>query len=170
MRTNFHVRRFHVRSGLLVILMLSAGYSAAQTATTQFNVQITIDAECQINSAADLDFGNTGVIDTAIEASSDIAVQCTNGTTYDIGLNEGQGTGASVATRLMTGPDSETVSYSLYTDAGHTDVWGDTIGTDTVSGTGTGAEQVYTVFGQVPGQDAPAPGTYTDVVTVTVTY
>lgn len=158
------------RGGLVAVLMLSVDYAAAQTATTQFNVQITINAECQINSAADLDFGSAGVVDTAVEASSDITVQCTNGTTYDIGLNEGQGAGATVATRFMTGPDSETVTYSLYTEASHTDVWGNTVGTDTVSGTGTGSEQVYTVFGQVPGQDAPSPGTYTDVVTVTVTY
>ncbi|ALM52417.1 hypothetical protein BJB45_07805 [Halomonas huangheensis] len=158
------------RGSLFTVLMISASYAAAQTATTQFNVQITINAECQINSASDLDFGSAGVIDTAVEASSEIAVQCTSGTTYDIGLDEGQGTGATVATRFMTGPDSETVTYSLYTEGGHTDVWGNTVGTDTASGTGTGSEQLYTVFGQVPEQEAPAPGTYTDVVTVTVTY
>ncbi|TIU10010.1 MAG: spore coat U domain-containing protein, partial [Mesorhizobium sp.] len=85
----------------------------AQAPTTQFNVQITINAECQINSASDLNFPASGVIDTAVEASSAIAVQCTNGTDYDIGLNAGQGSGATVAARLMTGPNSETVTYSL---------------------------------------------------------
>lgn len=110
------------------------------------------------------------MIDTAVEASSAIAVQCTNGTDYDIGLNAGQGSGATVAARLMTGPNSETVTYSLYTDAGHADVWGDTIGTDTLAGTGTGAEQTYPVYGQVPVQETPTAGTYADVITVTLTY
>ena len=142
----------------------------AQAPTTQFNVQITINAECQINSASDLNFPASGVIDTAVEASSAIAVQCTNGTDYDIGLNAGQGSGATVAARLMTGPNSETVTYSLYTDAGHADVWGDTIGTDTLAGTGTGAEQTYPVYGQVPVQETPTAGTYADVITVTLTY
>lgn len=147
-----------------------AGPALAQTATTQFNVQITIDAECQINSATDLNFGTSGVIDAAIEATSAIAVQCTNATTYDVGLNVGQGAGATIPARRMTGPNSETVTYSLYTDAAHADVWGNTIGTDTVAGTGSGAVQTYTVFGQVPPQPTPTPGTYNDVITVTVTY
>ncbi len=164
------LNRLGIRLGLLAASTLIAAPAFPQTDTTQFNVQITIDAECLINSASDLDFGTTGVIDAAVEATSAIAVQCTNGTTYDIGLNEGTGAGASVATRLMTGPETETVAYSLYTDPAHADVWGNTVGTDTVTGTGTGSEQTYTVYGQVPVQPTPPPGTYSDVITVTVTY
>ncbi|MCE3520182.1 spore coat protein U domain-containing protein, partial [Escherichia coli] len=35
---------------------------------------------------------------------------------------------------------------------------------------GSGAAQPYTVYGRVPVQTTPAPGTYTDTITVTVTY
>lgn len=165
------VTSFLARSGLVAVLMLSAGHASAQTtATTTFGVQIVISAECRINSATDLDFGSSGVIATAVDATSAITVQCTNGTPYDIGLNEGLGTGATVDARLMTGTGSETVTYSLYTDAGHTSVWGNTTGNDTVAGTGNGSEQAYTVYGQVPAQPTPAPGTYSDTITVTVTY
>lgn len=157
-------------ASLFAAAALASGPALSQTATTQFGVQITIEAECQINSATDMNFGTVGVIDTAVEATSTIAVQCTSGTPYDIGLNEGVGTGATVATRFMTGPDGGAVLYSLYTDPANTDVWGDTAGTDTVTGSGTGTEQLYTVYGEVPPQDAPAPGTYTDTVTVTITY
>lgn len=142
----------------------------AQTATTQFNVQITIVAECQIDSATDMDFGTVGVLDENVDATSTITVTCTSGTGYDIGLDPGQGAGATVATRLMTGPDGEAVEYSLYQNAARTIVWGDTIGTDTVTGAGTGTPQTYEVFGRVLPQDTPQPGTYTDVVTVTVTF
>ncbi|WP_234710593.1 Csu type fimbrial protein [Sinorhizobium arboris] len=172
-RLKVRTRRKEVRLAArssAVLTALVTGSAFGQTATTQFNVQISINAECQINSATDLNFGASGVIDAVIDATSAIAVQCTNGTPYNIGLNSGQGAGATVASRLMTGPNSETVAYSLYTDAGHTTVWGNTIGTDTVAGTGNGSEQAYTVFGQVPAQATPAAGTYTDVVTVTVTY
>lgn len=159
-----------VRIGLLAASALFAGPAFAQTATTQFNVQITITAECLINSATDLNFGSPGVIAADIDATSTITVQCTNGTPYDIGLDAGAGTGATVAARLMTGPGSETVTYSLYTDAAHSDVWGNTIATDTVTGTGTGSAQAFTVFGQVQAQSTPAAGVYNDTVTVTVTY
>jgi spore coat protein U-like protein len=63
-----------------------------------------------------------------------------------------------------------TINYSLYTDNGRTTVWGNTVGTDTVSATGSGASQSYTVFGRVPAQTTPAPATYTHTITVTVTY
>ncbi|WP_416798763.1 spore coat U domain-containing protein [Ciceribacter azotifigens] len=142
----------------------------AQTTTDSFTVQIQITAECLINSATTLDFGASGVLSSATTGTSEITVQCTNGTTYNVGLNAGLGAGATVASRKMTGPASATVTYSLYSDAAHTTVWGETIGTDTVSGTGTGASQVYTVYGQVPAQSTPAAGTYSDTITVTVTY
>jgi spore coat protein U-like protein len=159
--------RFLFLSGLLCIL---ASPVNAQTATTQFNVQITINAECQVNAASDLNFGTTGVINDPLLAASEIEVQCTNGTPYDIGLNAGTGAGSSTSTRFMTGPDAETVAYSLYEDAARATVWGDTIGSDTVAGIGTGSPQTFPVYGEVEVQATPSAGTYTDVVTVTLTY
>jgi spore coat protein U-like protein len=162
---------FPVCLGLAAASALSVSPAFAQTETAEFNVQITIDAECLIDSATDLDFGSSGVIDSDIDATSTITVTCTSGTDYDIGLSPGTGDGATVATRLMTGPDGDTVQYSLFQDAGRTLVWGDTVGTDTVSATGTGAPQAHDVFGRVfEEQDTPQPGTYEDVITVTVTY
>jgi spore coat protein U-like protein len=58
----------------------------------------------------------------------------------------------------------------LYSNAGRTTVWGNTVGTDTVAGTGTGATQSLTVYGRVPVQSTPGAGTYTDTVITTVTY
>ncbi len=49
-------------------------------------------------------------------------------------------------------------------------MWGNTIGTDTVAGTGTGSNQSLTVYGRVPVQSTPVGATYTDTVIVTVTY
>lgn len=142
----------------------------AQTATTQFTVQITITASCQINSASNMDFGSNGVISGNVDAASTLTVQCTNSTPYNIGLNAGTGTGATVETRLMTGPASATIGYSLYTTEARTAVWGNTVGTNTVTGTGTGAAQAYTVYGRVGQQTTPAPGVYTDTVTATISY
>jgi len=150
-------------------LVVSSGSAFAATATTTFQSQIVIQAQCLILSASTLDFGTQGVLSANVDQTSTIAVQCTNTTPYNIGLDAGTGAGASVATRKMTSGGA-TVSYSLYTDAGRSTVWGNTVGTDTVSATGNGASQSTTVFGRVPVQTTPAPGTYNDTVTVTVTY
>jgi spore coat protein U-like protein len=42
--------------------------------------------------------------------------------------------------------------------------------TDTVAGVGNGAAQPYTVYGRVLPQVTPAPGAYSDTITITVTF
>jgi len=151
-------------------LVLLSGAAHGLTATTTFTVQMTITASCVINSAGTLNFGSSqGVLTSAVPGTSTIQVQCTNTTPYNIGLNAGTATGATVTTRKMTNAGN-TISYSLYSNAAMTTNWGNTVGTDTVSATGNGASQSYTVYGQVPAQTTPAPATYTDTITVTVTY
>jgi spore coat protein U-like protein len=156
-------------TGIILALGLSAGNADAATATTTFAVQLTITSSCVINSASTLNFGSQGVLTAAVNQTSTIQVQCTNTSPYNIGLNAGTATGATVTTRKMTN-GAATVSYSLYSNAGMTTNWGNTVGTDTVSGTGNGASQSYTVYGQIPAQTTPAAGAYSDTITVTVTY
>jgi spore coat protein U-like protein len=165
------MRKVSVRTiGTATLFTLLAGPLFAQTATTSFNVSLTITAECKIISASDLNFGSVGVISSNIDVNSAIVVQCTNNTGYFLGLSAGLGAGATVATRKMTGgTPSGTVDYSLYTTAARSTVWGDT-GTARQAGTGTGANQTYTVYGRVAPQTTPAPGGYTDTITVTLTY
>jgi spore coat protein U-like protein len=146
-----------------------ADRSQAATATSTFAVQVAITATCTINSASTLNFGSVGVLSANTDQTSTIQVQCTNTTPYNVGLDAGTGTGATVATRKLTS-GGNTVNYSLFSDAGRTTVWGNTIGTDTVAGTGNGAAQSFSVFGRIPAQSTPAPGSYADTITVTVTY
>jgi spore coat protein U-like protein len=150
----------------LVIVVAAAGFLAAATSsqatttTTTFTVQMSITASCTIVSAGTLNFGSSGVLTANVDQSSTIQVQCTNTTPYNIGLDAGTATGATVSTRKMTN-GAATISYSLLSNAGRT---------DTVASTGTGASQSFTVYGRVPPQTTPAPATYTDTITVTVTY
>ena len=143
--------------------------SYASTTTATFPVQLTITSSCTINSASTLNFGSQGVLAAPVDQTSTIQVQCTNTTPYNIGLDAGAATGATVTTRKMTNGGA-TVGYALYSDAGRTTNWGNTVGTDTVSGAGSGVSQSYSVYGQVPAQSTPAAGAYTDTITVTVTY
>lgn len=151
----------------LVLLGTAAAFAA--TATSNLTVRIVINAQCLAATASTLDFGTTGVLSANVDVTSTILVTCTNTTPYNIGLNAGTGTGATVSNRLMMS-GATTISYAMYSNAGRTMNWGNTVGTDTVPGTGNGAAQSYTVYGRVPPQTTPAPGTYTDTITVTVTY
>jgi spore coat protein U-like protein len=107
---------------------------------------------------------------SAVPGQSQITVHCTNGTTWDVGLNAGLFSGATTVTRKMTGPGSFSMSYGLFTDAAHSVNWGNTVGTDTKSGTGTGADQTLDVYGLIPGSQNVGAGHYADTITATITF
>jgi spore coat protein U-like protein len=145
------------------------GLLAATVAVASSTRQIAVAPACAINSASTLNFGKQDILAANVDQSSTIKVTCTKPTPYNIGLDAGTGSGATVATRKMTS-NGTTVDYSLYSDIAHTRVWGATVGTDAVAATGNGTGQSYTVYGRVPPQTAPALGLYTDTIMVTVTY
>ena len=74
----------------------------------------------------------------------------------------------------MAGPAPDYLAYELYRDPSRTQRWGnDTAGgTNTVNGSGSTQTNptVLTVYGRVPVQAVGAPGTYTDTITVTLSY
>lgn len=152
-------------------LLQSVEFSRATTTTSTFAVSVSLVATCTITSASALNFGSQGILNVNVDQTATINVICSNATPYNIGLDAGTGTGATIATRKMTS-GSNTVNYTLYSNSGRTTLWGNTIGTNTVSATGDGlaAGQSYTVYGRVPVQTTPAAGSYTDTITVTVTY
>lgn len=140
--------------------------AGAATATGSMAVSSTIQASCSVSASA-LAFGTYS--GSQLDATTTVDVTCTNTTPYNIGLNAGTGTGATVSSRKMTA-GSTTLNYALYSDSGHATNWGNTVGTDTVTGTGTGASQSLTVYGRIAGSQTSAPGSYADTITVTVTY
>lgn len=150
--------------------MAISGSATAATASSSFQVNLTIQGECKVQSASNVDFGSRGVIDANIDTTSTIGVQCTNSTPYTVALSAGAGTGATVSARKMTSAANDTVNYGLYRDASRTQVWGVTQNVDTQAGTGNGAVQSYTAYGRVSAQTTPAQGAYSDLVAVTITY
>jgi spore coat protein U-like protein len=164
-------RNMKMRTGLGIVLggmALAGGAAQATTTTATFWVTLLITAQCVINSTATLDLGSSGVINANHDQTTPLHIQCTNSTPYTIGLDAGTTTNATVSQRLLVN-GSATVNYNLYSDAPGGTVWGNTSGA-WVSSTGNGADQTFTIYGRVPAQTTPAPGTYTDLVTVTVTY
>jgi spore coat protein U-like protein len=134
---------------------------------TTFSVTATVLSACSL-SATNLAFGTYS--GSLISALSTISVTCTNTTTYNISLNAGNATGATVTNRSMTGPVSTLLKYNLFSNSGQTTNWGNTVGTDTVAGTGTGTAQSLTVYGRLPANQYVEPGTYSDTIIATITY
>jgi spore coat protein U-like protein len=157
-------------AAMLACVALAANPKSASptTVTATFAVTANVVATCVV-SATPMAFGNYTSI-TPSDSTSTITVSCSDLTTYNVGLNPGTSTGATVTTRKMKGTGAAVLSYHLYSDSARSINWGETIGTDTVTGTGTGAPQLLTVYGQIPSGQGPASGAYTDTITATITF
>lgn len=150
----------------VLALGLSTVANAATTTTATFAVTATVQSNCTI-AAAPLAFGTyTGAVNNA---ASTITATCTNTTPYNVGLNAGTATGATVTNRSMVNGAS-LLNYKITSDSGHATNWGNTVGTDTVTGTGSGAAQTLNVYGQIPAAQFVSPGSYSDTITATLTY
>jgi spore coat protein U-like protein len=111
----------------------------------------------------------------ATDATGTVTLSCSIASglgAYNIALSTGSG-GSFAGRRMSSG--SAILPYQLYSDAAHSQIWGDgTGGSATVAGadnipllSGTSIHQVY---GRIAARQVASPGPYTDVIVVTVTY
>jgi spore coat protein U-like protein len=123
------------------------------------------------------------------EESGTLGVNCTNGTPYIIELGSGEyGADGAAPTRYMcnstcapsTAP-SNGIEYQIFQDAAETAPWGDSVGGNTIGGTGRGMAASDTIdvpfyVDSPPGQtvsnevEAGTADYYSDQVLVTVSY
>ena len=101
-------------------------------------------------------------LSSQVDATSTITVNCTKNTAYQVGLNAGATSGATIAQRLMAN-GANTMLYNLYTNTTRTNVWGNTSGT-WATGTGVGlatAQPIHSLWtgGQRPDNTAPPSAT-----------
>ena len=151
--------------------------TATNFAGREFGMQITaaLVNACTVTAGAgsNINFGVIQSTATNRSASSQITVNCPNGTAYNIGLapSNGSTTGAGV----MSGSAGNTaqVPYQLRKTSSSGSAWGNTATTSStgngVSGTGTGANRTIPVYATLPSANYPADN-YRDTVTVTVHY
>lgn len=167
-------KKFLARLALIVVgsYAMTAG---ATTATSTFNVKLTVNGTCQIKTVP------ADIVLTAIVAggavtagSTTINVNCSKGTAFNIGLqpsnNDTTGKGAMTAAGVS-------IPYQLRQTTAAGAIWGNTATASAVgnglSGTGTGMTTVvpFTAFATVLTTDTDVvPGAYTDLVTVNVNY
>jgi spore coat protein U-like protein len=166
------------RGGGAALLLVACGAAVAGTSTGSFAVSAIVNKNCLV-TATPLNFGTYVPSAGVLKVNSTINVNCTKGTPFIVALSAGTTTGTTFAQRLLqntTPGDTDKLQYNLFTTAAFGAVWGDgSPGTQTVPGAGLGVltSVTETVYGQlldsVANQNA-SPGTYTDTISVTVTF
>ncbi|MGE8659053.1 MAG: spore coat U domain-containing protein [Achromobacter sp.] len=146
----------------------SAGGSGGGSVTfSSSGVLATYDNACWI-VATDLDFGSTAPPLRPVRAEGTIRVQCAPGTSWRVGLSDGQHRDGG--SRRMAGAQGY-VRYEIYRDSSFTEVWGDDESSQASGSTGPAGNTVLlTVYGEVPPQPDLGMGAYTDTIVATLYY
>ncbi|WP_175789436.1 Csu type fimbrial protein [Burkholderia cenocepacia] len=155
---------------LCFALAVISSQAVAGTATATFQATATLSSSCVV-SATNVNFGTiTPEATGTTTATGTITATCSNNVPYNLAISAGSGTTAS-RTMLGAGSDNtDKLAYNLYTSSSLTTVWGETVGTDTVGLTGNGQAQSSTVYGSLSNNQYLKPDTYTDNLTVTLSY
>ena len=171
-----------VQSTVFLIAALSglSGSVSADFITSTLNVSIDVQAVCQVSTSS-ITFPYTPGSTTT--ANGSVTVNCQDQTPYTIALDQGSNFDGQVYRRMSNNDQINPgyISYALYQDANLSTQWGDGSFNpnapllDIINGqpiTGTGSPQPYTVYGSLANSLSgnEPQGTYTDAVTVTVTY
>jgi spore coat protein U-like protein len=159
------------------VLVLSGGLAAAagsianaSTANANLTVQATVSDTCSVADAA-LTFGSVNpTTGTAAPVTANIAVTCTLGTAFSVGLDDGQNLSGG-SRRMRRGSTTDYLKYELYKDLLMTTRFGDTGSSDRASGLGLGITSTpVTVYGSIPSSQSVGSGSYADTVQITLYY
>ena len=154
----------------------SMGLSAtsyAATTTATMTVSATVANSCSISVGA-MDFGAYDQTATeSLKATADVTSTCTLGGATTITISQGNTTvndsSETSPLRQMTDGGSQFLNYNLYTDSTLASVWGNTIGTGAAV-TATGSAVTTTVYGEIDPAQSVGAASFSDSVTVTLTY
>lgn len=156
---------------ILAIATVSGAMAAqgawAATTTSNIAASASVTTVCTMD-ATPLAFGEVA-LSGATAGTATIAVTCTGGGAYTVGLGNGL---HNVAAQRNLQSGVNVLAYDMFKEVGRTTRWGDA-GAGLVSGTGSAAEQVLTVYGEVTTGQTLVSGNgtpYTDTVLVTLTY
>jgi spore coat protein U-like protein len=155
------------------VALMIGGMSVASAATTTASFQVTaaVSSSCASPATNAIDFSNYSPLDTTDRtATATLSVTCTNSTPFMVTFNAGTTSGATLAQRKLAN-GANTLNYNLYKDSAHALILNET---NTLTGTGatTAAPSAvdFTVYASIPKNQNAVAGSYSDTITVTVTY
>lgn len=177
-------RSFAAPYVLFLLSTLASSAAWADSISKSFTVSATIVNGCAfgnslatpISNLGTINFGSMSSIPSNVDVVSasgtgSVVVTCTPGATVTISMDYGVN-GGNATQRLMANTTSatQTLGYQLYQNAARTQVWGTGALAQTISSFPL-TTQIYPVYARLFAvTPLPTAGTYTDTVTVTLTY
>ena len=135
---------------------------AADTASTQFEVKLTVNESCKFTAFQDVEFTSVDrSTKSASNAKGQLNITCTLNTPYELDL---KGSGKMSNTNAAS---TSKVTYNLYQNSARTTEWN---ATNVLSNKGNGKDQAIPVYAKLAGNTNVEAGNYVDTVVATVTY
>ncbi|EIC85931.1 spore coat protein U domain-containing protein [Serratia sp. M24T3] len=134
-----------------------------------FSVLATVAKQCTLTTNGNINLGSVSATAVNTASSNTLSVDCTNSTPYTIGLVPSNSSTTGAGVMSGTAPNKDTVPYQLRSTSGINGViWGSSAA-NSIAGTGSGSATTYTVYATAASANY-TPGSYSDTVTVNVTY
>lgn len=139
------------------------------TQTTQ--VVLSVSNSCRLSTNT-LNFGMVTTNVNSVRASTTMTLNCTPGTIYSIGVDNGQNWNGT--TRRMHNDDANGkksyADYQLYRDPLYLLPWGNGLLTSYTGILGASGSRTLTIYGQVEPPKNLKPGGYIDTVTIVLDF
>lgn len=142
--------------------------ASAKTVASSVTARMRVDTSCKVFTEP-LAFGVANIFSGAINAQTNIRLQCGPAVTYAVGIDNGQNYNGTTRRMFSGAPFIPYVNYQIYRDAARTQLWGATAGNMVTGTTPANGQATLVAYGRVPG-GIIWPAAYSDVVTVTVNF
>ena len=157
-----HFMKKVIVSAVLGFSSLLTVAHAADTASTKFEVKLTVNESCKFTAFQDVEFTSIDrSTKSASNAKGQLNITCTLNTPYTIAL---VGNGKMSNTNSAS---NSKVPYILYQDSARTKAWD---ASNLLSKSGNGKDQAIPVYAKLAGDTNVEAGNYVDTVVATVTY
>jgi len=158
---------------VMAVVLGFAGGAYAGSYTQGMDVKADVQSPYTVGIISALDFGSFDNSSAGtVPATGQIIVKAPNGANYNVTIDAGMHYSGTRQVNFA----GEYMAYNIYQDASNTIEWGDSGFGDTytagsaLAGTGTGADEPYTVYGVLTKNTNAPSGLYADVVNVTVNW
>jgi spore coat protein U-like protein len=154
----------------------AAGALAAtpSPATGTMDVSTSIPVSCTVAALTHMAF-STAIVSTTAQshdAEGSFRVNCTNAGLYGISIPVSANGGSATQRRMHSSASGGHLRYDVFASAAARRAVGPLYPTaaSSTGQVGDGTDHDVVLYGRIPVQAAPATGTYTDTLTVTVAY
>lgn len=154
-------------------VFVPAAVATAGTAESGMDVSAAVTNSCTIQ-AGPLAFGTYDTVSgNAVNGLATLTVACTQGAGATITLDAGEnpaGVDPELPLRRMIGVGGAYLSYSLYSNAERSAIWGPTANTDVAYLAQTAGDEELTVYGRIEASQDVAADTFSDTVIATISF